>query len=99
MQRIKASSFGEFLFGALNGSNVEGVWNRPIHVTPAMTAGKFLCLDALQTGVIFTHSDAGVTVGWVNDDFTKNLATILAEARLTIAVQRPAMVRYGDLTN
>ena len=98
MQRLKSSGSGEFLFGAPGGTNGEAVWNRDVHVTPAMSAGYFLAMDSQQMGVLFTREDASVTPGWVDDDFTKNLVTILAETRLTIAVQRPAAVTYGALT-
>ena len=55
-------------------------------------------MDTPLAAAVFNRSDANVVVGWVDSDFTKNLVTILAEARLTIAVQRPAMVQYGALT-
>jgi len=98
MRRLKSSGSGEFLFGAPAGQNAEGVWNRDIHVTPAMTQGKFLAMDSVQMGVLFLREDASVQVGYVNDDFTKNLVVLLAELRATIAVQRPAAVQYGSLT-
>ncbi|MEQ8227379.1 MAG: phage major capsid protein, partial [Rhodospirillales bacterium] len=98
MQRVKASGSGEFLFGAPSGQNTANVWNTDIHTTPAMTQGKFLAMDSVQMGVLFLREDASVQVGYVNDDFTKNLVVLLSEIRATIAVQRPAAVQYGSLT-
>lgn len=98
MQRVKASGSGEYMFGAPGGTNNEAVWNRAVHVTPAMGTGNFLMLDTAQMGVFFTREDAQVHVGYVNDDFTSNLVTLLAELRATLAVQRPTAVIYGALT-
>ena len=45
---------------------------------------------------VFDRWDARVETGYVNDDFTKNLVTILAEERLALAVYRPQAFIYGD---
>ena len=45
---------------------------------------------------VFDRWDARVETGYVNDDFTKNLVTILAEERLALAVYRPEAFIYGD---
>jgi len=68
-----------------------------VHITPAISQGYFMCMDANLAAVMFTREDASVVLGWVNDDFTKNLVTMLAEVRLTVAVQQPAMIQYGPL--
>jgi hypothetical protein len=38
-----------------------------------------------------------VELGFVNDDFTRNLLTLRAELRAALAVYQPTAVRYGDL--
>lgn len=96
--RLKASTAGTFLLGNPAAGNAPNVWGMPVHLTPAMTSGKFLIADTAQAAVIFNRSDAVIEAGYVDSDFTKNLVTILAEVRLTIAVQQPTMLRFGDLT-
>ncbi|MEQ8228551.1 MAG: phage major capsid protein [Rhodospirillales bacterium] len=98
IQRLKASTAGTFLLGNPAAGNAPNVWGLPVHLTPAMTSGKFLIADTAQAAVIFNRSDAVIETGYVGDDFTKNLVTILAEVRLTIAVQQPTMLRFGSLT-
>jgi HK97 family phage major capsid protein len=57
---------------------------------------KFLT-GAFKLGAqVFDRWDARVEVGYVNDDFTKNLVTILGEERLALAVYRPEAFIYGD---
>jgi HK97 family phage major capsid protein len=67
--------------------------------TQAITVDKFL-VGAFKLGAqLFDRWDARVEVGYVNDDFTKNLVTILAEERLALAVYRPEAFIYGDFGN
>ena len=60
--------------------------------------------DVLAKARVETPSDvceiegAVVEMGYVNDDFTKNLVTIRAEERLGLAVDRPAAIMYGAIT-
>src|SRR3546814_12218932 len=69
----------------------------PVVETQAMTAGNFLT-GAFRLGAqIFDRQDARVEVSTeVSDNFRKNLVTILAEARLALAVYRTeAFIRGG----
>ena len=46
------------------------------------------------------REDVNISIGYENDDFTKNLVTILAEARVAMYVKsnyKKAVV-YGDIT-
>jgi len=66
--------------------------------TNAVSANKLLVMDVAQHGEFYLREDARVDVGFVNDDFTKNLVTIRAELRaLDVPVRKEAVV-YGDLT-
>ena len=72
------------------------LWGLPVVATQAMDVDTFL-VGAFRLGAqIFDRWDARVEVGYVNDDFTRNLVTILAEERLALAVYRPEAFVYGD---
>jgi HK97 family phage major capsid protein len=63
-----------------------------------MAVGKFLIGSLRTSAVLYNRSGAVVDMGYVNDDFTKNLVTIRAEERLGLGVERPTGIRYGNFT-
>ena len=64
-----------------------------------MASGKFLT-GAFQLGAqIFDRMDAVVEISTEDDqNFRKNLVTVLAEERLALAVYRPEAFVKGDFT-
>jgi len=75
-------------FAALDGTIVSGI---RVVANTGVTIDKFLVGDFSKSGVRFKEG-VTINVGYENDDFTKNLVTILAEARL---VQRVKSNHYG----
>jgi HK97 family phage major capsid protein len=89
-------SEGRYIIGNPQGTAQPTLWGLPVVATQAITVRKFLT-GAFRLGAqVFDRWDARVEVGFVNDDFTKNLVTILAEERLALAVYRPEAFIYGD---
>lgn len=87
---------GRYIIGNPQGNISPTLWGLPVVATQAMTIDKVL-VGAFQLGAqVFDRWDARVETGFVNDDFTKNLVTILAEERLALAVYRPEAFIYGD---
>lgn len=87
---------GRYIIGNPQGGIAPTLWGLPVVATQAMTVDKVL-VGAFQLGAqVFDRWDARVETGFVNDDFTKNLVTILAEERLALAVYRPEAFIYGD---
>lgn len=98
LQRLKTGGSGEYLFGSPAGQNRESIWNVQALPTNAVAANKLLVLDAAQSGQFYVREEARIDVGFVNDDFTKNLVTIRGEVRaLSVTVRKEAVI-YGDLT-
>jgi HK97 family phage major capsid protein len=88
---------GRYIIGNPQGTLGPTLWGLPVVATQAIAADKFLT-GAFRLGAqLFDRWDARVELGYVNDDFTKNLITILAEERLALAVYRPEAFIYGDL--
>jgi HK97 family phage major capsid protein len=81
---------GAYLIGNPQGALAPTLWSLPIVATQAISQGSFLT-GAFRLGAqIFDRWDARVEVSTEDDqNFRKNLVTILAEERLALAVYRP----------
>ena len=96
---LEKDTTGRYIIGNPQGTISPTIWGLPVVTTQAMAEDKFLA-GAFKLGAqVFDRWDARVEVGYVNDDFTKNLVTILAEERLALAVYRPEAFVYGDFGN
>lgn len=65
------------------------IYGLPVARDRAVTQGTALVGDGTMA-MIFDREDANISIGWVNDQFTRNMITILAELRAALAVFRPA---------
>jgi HK97 family phage major capsid protein len=89
--KLSKASDGHYVlppFSSVDGTSVEGI---KVVANTGVTIDKFLVGDFSKAGVRFKEG-LTINVGYENDDFTKNLVTILAEARL---VQRVKSNHYG----
>lgn len=91
---------GRYIIGNPQGIIGASLWNRPVVTTQAIAVDKFLA-GAFNLGAqLYDRWQARVEVATENeDDFTRNLVTILAEERLALAVYRPEAFVYGDFGN
>jgi HK97 family phage major capsid protein len=91
---------GRYIIGNPQGVIGATLWNRPVVSTQAIAVDKFLT-GAFRLGAqLFDRWQARVEIATENeDDFVKNLVTVLAEERLALAVYRPQAFIYGDLGN
>jgi HK97 family phage major capsid protein len=92
-------SQNRYLVGDPSASKSPALWGIPVVVSNAMTVDNVL-VAALGMAATFYNRE-GIMVELSDsdsDNFTKNLITVRAERRCMLAVERPAAVRYGDLT-
>jgi hypothetical protein len=83
MQLTKTST-GEYTYPIFYVDNLTGqpkLAELTVVSTTWMTAGNFLVGDMSKSNVRM-RENMNVTVGYVNDDFQRNMVSILAEARL-----------------
>lgn len=89
---------GAYLYGTPGTTAGRTVFGIDIVLSPNMPTGSFL-VGALRTSaVIYQRQGAVVEMGFVNDDFTRNLVTLRAEERLGLGIDRPMGIVYGDIT-
>ena len=88
---------GRYIIGNPQGTVTPTLWGIPVVATQAMTIDKFL-VGAFQLGAqVFDRWQARVEIATENeDDFVKNLVTMLCEERLALAVYRPQAFVFGD---
>lgn len=97
IETLKDTS-GQYIIGNPQGAINPTLWALPVVQTQALTAGKFLTGAFSMGAQIFDRWLSRVEVATENeDDFVKNLVTILAEERLALAVYRPEAFIYGDI--
>lgn len=98
LELLREGGTGMYLYGTpgtMAGTTPFGV---AVVMSSNMPVGSFLIGSLASSATIYQRQTAVVEMGYVNDDFTRNLITIRAEERLALAVDRPAGIRYGDIT-
>lgn len=89
---------GRYLIGNPQGTLTPTLWGRRIVTTLAMPDQQFLAGNFRQSAQIFDREDANIVVSTENqDDFIKNMVTIMAEERLALADYRPEARIKGSL--
>ncbi len=88
---------GSYIIGKPQEGTNPTLWRLPVVETQSMGVGKFLTGAFNLAAQIFDRQQSSVMTGFENDDFTRNLITILAEERLALAVYRPEAFIYGTL--
>ncbi len=80
-----------------SGPTIKFLWDLPVVESDSIVAGTFL-VGPFQTGaMLIDRMDATVDISFENsDNFIRNLATVLAEERVGLAVQVPSAFIYGS---
>ena len=87
-----------YLFTQPQGVATPTLWGQPVVATQAMDAGEFLVGSFKQGAQIWDREDISVQVASENqDDFIKNMVTILCEERVGLTVYRDEAFVKGDL--
>jgi HK97 family phage major capsid protein len=99
MERTReAAGTGTYLYGLPGTQAGMNPFGLNVVLSQYLQAGKIIVGRMSDSAVLYNRSGAVVEMGYVNDDFTKNLITIRAEERLGLGVDRPAGIYYGDFT-
>lgn len=92
-------SQGRYIWTSVTEGGVQRLWKLPVIDTNAMPEGEFMVGAFTPAAQILDREDASVMVSNENqDDFVKNMVTILCEERLVQAIYRDESFVKGDYT-
>lgn len=88
-----------YLFSSVTNGAEPRLWRLPVVESDALTEGEFLVGAFRQAATIYDRMVAAVYLSTENeDDFIKNMVSILFEERLALAVKRPLAFVHGNLS-
>ena len=90
-ENVATGTLGGYMMGPPNTTGFPTLWGIPVVEDPNMTQGTALVGDFPQGATLFDREQGAVRVGTVNDQFIRNMQTILAELRVAWVVWRPAV--------
>ena len=97
--RLSKDSQGRYILGDPGESQAPSLFGLPVVASNAVTADTVFVASLAQAGTFYNREGVVVEMSDSDaDNFTKNLITVRAERRAMLAVERPAAVRFGDLT-
>lgn len=92
------NSQNNYLFTQPQGVATPTLWGMPVVATQAMDQSDFLVGSFQQGAMIWDREDISIQVASENqDDFIKNMVTILCEERVGLTVTRPEAFVKGEL--
>jgi HK97 family phage major capsid protein len=93
---------GNYIWAVVTTENGSRLWGVNVVETSAMrepgtyatNERRMLVGDFRRGATLWDRQQAGVQIGWVNDQFRRNQRTVRAEERLAFGVRRPAAFKY-----
>lgn len=99
-QDIELLKDGEnkYLFSSATTGAAPRLWGLPVVESDALPAGEFMVGAFATAATIYDRMQAAMFISTENeDDFIKNMISIMFEERLALAVKRPLAFVHGDL--
>lgn len=95
---LEKGSDNRYVWVVVTEAATTRLWATPVIETVAMTnladdARNMIVGDWRRGATLWDRMDSTISVGWINDQFTKNQRTILAELRAAFGVKRPKAFR------
>jgi len=88
-ENAASATYGGYLMGPPSMIGATTLWGMPVVESEAITEGTGLVGDFAMGCTLFDREEAVVRVGLVNDQFIRNMQTLLAELRAAFVVWRP----------
>jgi HK97 family phage major capsid protein len=88
-ENAASATLGGYLMGPPSMTGATTLWGLPVVESEAITENTGLVGDFSMGCSLFDREQAAVRVGLINDQFIRNMQTILAELRAAFVVWRP----------
>jgi HK97 family phage major capsid protein len=93
----------QYVWGLITDLRGPRIWSLTVVESDAMTNNdtgerRILMGDGKRGATIYNRQDTRLAIGFVDDDFARNLRTLRAEERLALAIKRPFAFEYS-ITN
>jgi HK97 family phage major capsid protein len=88
-ENAASATLGQYLMGPPNTLGVPTVWGMPVVESEALAENTALVGNFMQGATVFDREQSSIRVGTINEQFIRNIQTILAEQRVTLVVWRP----------
>jgi HK97 family phage major capsid protein len=90
-ENAATGTLGQYLMGPPSMQGPVTLWGMPIVESEAMTEGTAVVGDWAMGATLFDREQGSIRVGTINDQFIRNIQTILAELRVAFVAWRPAV--------
>lgn len=90
-ENAATGTLGGYLMGPPSATGATTIWGLPVVENEGITENTGLVGDWAQACALYDREQAAVRVGTIDDQFVRNMQTILAELRAAFVVYRPAM--------
>lgn len=88
-ENAATGTLGGYQWGSPSTAGPETLWGRPVVLAMGMTQNTLLTGDFQLGCQLFDREQAAIKVGTIDDQFVRNMQTILAELRAAFVVYRP----------
>lgn len=89
-ESLATATQGGYLMGPPSLQGAVTLWGLPIVQSLGVAAGTGIVGDFAMGCMLFDREEASVRTGYINDQFTRNMQTLLAELRAAFVVWRGA---------
>lgn len=90
-ENVASATLGQYLMGPPNESGPTTIFGMPVVESEGLTENTGLVGDFSMGVSLFDREQSAIRVGTIDDQFVRNMQTILAEMRAALIVWRPSM--------
>lgn len=91
-ENASTATLGQYLMGPPSQVGAVTTWGIPVVESEAMTENTAIVADFNLCCALYDREEAAIRVGTIDDQFVRNMQTILAELRAAFIIHRPKMV-------